>query len=163
MLSRFRSVSRAAYKLWLQLFAPTRGVLALACYFCDVLCIGAGRTAISIPFFRYTVARGMGTFSYRGHGISFFSNVLVSLKKRAVREGLGLSHRMAWELVPKTFLLAHSNSIAPKQAAICAILLIRFGYWNVISDNLASAIVSGYHDCAVLQGVSVESRHRPVA
>jgi hypothetical protein len=37
-------------------------------------------------------------------GSPFFEKMLVSLKKRAVREGLELSHRMASESVPKDIL-----------------------------------------------------------
>ena len=45
-----------------------------------------------------------------------------------------------------------ANSIAPTQATICAVLLIVCGERSVISDDLANAVVSGYHDCAVFAG-----------
>ncbi len=71
----------AVHELWLQLFALARGVLTLACYFCDALCIGAGSAAITLPVCTHTVARGMGAFSCRSYGTSFFSNVLVYLRR----------------------------------------------------------------------------------
>jgi hypothetical protein len=128
--------------LGFQLFALARGVLALACYFCDVLCIRAGRAAISLPFFGHTVARGTGAFRCRGHGISFFSSMLFSLKRGLRAKGLELSHRMASESVPKAFLLARLSSIAPTQTTICLVLLNLCPDRSVISDDLCNSVVS---------------------
>ena len=60
-------------ELRLQLFALARGMLALACQFCDTFCVGAGLTTIFLPALRHTVARRTGAFRYCCHDFSFLA------------------------------------------------------------------------------------------
>jgi hypothetical protein len=107
----------SAYELRLQLFSLARGVPALACYFCDPLCISAGLAAISLPLCRCTVARWMGAFSCCDHGI------LLICREEAVRKGMWDSVRGVVVSAETNSYLHTSNSMAPIQTTICAVLL----------------------------------------
>jgi hypothetical protein len=77
--------SRPVNELWLQFLALTRGMLALACQFCDAFCVGAGGTTVAFPHRGTQLQAGRGHFALALIRSPFCRTCSSSLRRDIVR------------------------------------------------------------------------------